>query len=96
VATDECQPTDKKLPRVFRTVWIRFGTPLPLDHYAGREHDRLVLRQVADELMYEIRELSGYAYVDTYATKSKDGAGGHDHPEATAVITPVEQHQLAS
>ena len=96
VATDECQPTDKKLPRFFRTVWIRFGTPLPLDHYAGREHDRLVLRQITDELMYEIRELSGYAYVDTYATKSKDGAGGHDHPAATAVITPVEQHQLAS
>jgi 1-acyl-sn-glycerol-3-phosphate acyltransferase len=71
VATDECQPTDKKLPRLFRTVWIRFGTPLPLEHYAGREHDRLVLRQVADELMYEIRELSGYEYVDVYATKSR-------------------------
>jgi 1-acyl-sn-glycerol-3-phosphate acyltransferase len=78
VGTDECQPTDKKLPRVFRTVHIRFGEPLPVEHYADREHDRLVLRQVTDELMYEIRELSGYEYVDTYATKKQDEV---DHPE---------------
>jgi 1-acyl-sn-glycerol-3-phosphate acyltransferase len=42
-----------------------------LEHYAGREHDRLVLRQITDELMYEIRELSGYEYVDVYATKQR-------------------------
>ena len=28
VGTDECQPTDKKLPRLFRTVHVRFGAPL--------------------------------------------------------------------
>jgi len=77
VATDECQPTDKKLPRLFKTVWVRFGTPVPIEHYAGHEHDRLVLRQITDELMYEIRELSGYEYEDTYATKAKDKV---DHP----------------
>src|SRR5829696_6493441 len=71
VGTDECQPTDKKLPRVFRTVWIRFGTPLPVAHYADRPDERLVLRQVTDELMFEIRELSGYEYVDQYMTKGK-------------------------
>ncbi len=89
VATDECQPTDKKLPRVFRTVWIRFGTPLPMAHYAGREHDRLVLRQITDELMYEIRELSGYEYVDDYATKQR---AENDNPEmipGPAVLTRI-------
>jgi 1-acyl-sn-glycerol-3-phosphate acyltransferase len=91
VATDECQPTDKKLPRLFRTVWIRFGTPLPLEHYAGREHDRLVLRQVADELMYEIRELSGYEYVDSYMTKKREET---DQPEL--VPNPAVLHRLAS
>jgi 1-acyl-sn-glycerol-3-phosphate acyltransferase len=74
VGTDECQPTDRKLPRVFRTVWIRFGSPLPVAHYADRADERLVLRQVTDELMYEIRELSGYDYEDTYATKSRERA----------------------
>ena len=91
VGTDECQPTDKKLPRLFRTVWIRFGAPLPLGHYADREHDRLVLRQIADELMYEIRELSGYQYVDSYATKSREEAGAHDYPAAPVVVTPLER-----
>ncbi len=91
VATDECQPTDKKLPRLFRTVWIRFGTPLPLEHYAGRDHDRLVLRQVADELMYEIRELSGYEYVDSYMTKKREET---DQPEL--VPNPAVLQRLAS
>src|SRR5512133_2882250 len=46
VGTDECQPTDAKLPRLFRKLTIRFGPPISTDHYAGREQDRLVLRQI--------------------------------------------------
>jgi 1-acyl-sn-glycerol-3-phosphate acyltransferase len=63
------QPIDSKLPRLFRTVRIRFGEPIELSHYQGRHDDRLALRDVADEVMYEITQLSGYEYVDTYATK---------------------------
>jgi 1-acyl-sn-glycerol-3-phosphate acyltransferase len=91
VGTDECQPTDKKLPRLFRRVRIRFGPPLPVAHYQGRGDDRMVLRQITDELMYEIRELSGYEYVDTYATKKKEQV---DHPEL--VPEPAVITQLAS
>jgi 1-acyl-sn-glycerol-3-phosphate acyltransferase len=89
VATDECQPTDKKLPRLFRTVWIRFGAPLPLEHYAGHDNDRLVLRQITDELMYEIRELSGYEYVDVYATKSRAEADEPEMVPGPAVLTRI-------
>lgn len=87
VATDECQPTDKKLPRLFRTVWIRFGPQLPVAHYADRADDRLVLRQITDELMYEIRELSGYDYVDVYATKKHADADATEMVPGPAVIT---------
>ncbi len=90
VGTDECQPTDKKLPRPFRKVTIRFGPPLSMEHYAAREHDRLVLRQITDELMFEIGELSGYEYRDTYASKS-DAPGGHDFPDAATVVSRIEQ-----
>jgi len=86
VGTDECQPTDKKLPRLFRTVWIRFGTPLPVAHYEDRADERLVLRQVTDELMFEIRELSGYEYVDQYMQKAKESTDDGSVPEP-AVIT---------
>ena len=88
VGTDECQPTDAKLPRLFRKLTIRFGPPLSMDHYAGREHDRLVLRQITDELMFEIGELCGYEYRDTYAGKS-DVPGGHDFEDKTTEVAKL-------
>ncbi len=88
IGSDECQPTDARLPRLFKRVTIRFGPPISMDHYAGREHDRLVLRQITDELMFELCELSGYEYRDTYASKS-DAPGGHDFPEAKAEVAKL-------
>jgi 1-acyl-sn-glycerol-3-phosphate acyltransferase len=88
VGTDECQPTDRLLPRLFRTVWIRFGPPIEAARGRGGD-DRLRLRQITDELMYEIHDLSGYAYVDTYAARTDADAGGHDHVEPPAVVAPL-------
>lgn len=69
VGTDECQPTDKKLPRPFRNVSVRFGPPISAERYAVSE-DGLALRQMTDEVMFEIVQLCGcYEYHDTYATK---------------------------
>jgi len=56
-----------------RPVEVRFGAPLDLRRYAGREHDRFVLRSATDELMYEIMQLSGQEYVDAYAARVKSG-----------------------
>jgi 1-acyl-sn-glycerol-3-phosphate acyltransferase len=89
VGTDECQPADRKLPRVFRTVWVRFGTPVRAERSGPAGDDRLLLRQITDEVMYEVRELSGYTYVDTYASRTDADTGGHDVVEAPAVITPL-------
>jgi 1-acyl-sn-glycerol-3-phosphate acyltransferase len=36
------------------------------------EGDRFVLRSITDEIMYELMQLSGQEYVDTYATKAKE------------------------
>jgi 1-acyl-sn-glycerol-3-phosphate acyltransferase len=69
IGSDECQPTDKKLPRLFKRVTIRFGEPIQPQRYAGREDDALALRHMTDELMFEIVGLCGYEYRDTYATK---------------------------
>ena len=89
IGTDECQPTNAKLPRLFRKVTIRFGPPLSMGHYRDRSDDRLVLRQITDELMFEIGELSGYEYRDTYAGKS-DAPGGHDFPDPATVVSRLE------
>ena len=71
VGTDKVQPKDAKFPRITGRpkVNVRFGTPIDTTRYEGREADRLVLRSVTDELMYEIMQLSGQEYVDEYASR---------------------------
>jgi 1-acyl-sn-glycerol-3-phosphate acyltransferase len=83
IGTDEINPIGRKLPRLFRTVSIRFGSPITADRYAGREQDPLVLRQLTDEVMFELRQLSGYEYVDTYATKKAEDVPVEPVPLAT-------------
>ena len=69
------------MPKLFRHVTVRFGEPIDPARYAGREHDRMALRELTDEVMYEICQLSGYEYVDTYATKQAE-----DIPTETARV----------
>ncbi len=72
IGTDEVQPVDKRMPRLFRRVTIRFGEPLDPERYGDYEQEHLALRELTDEVMYEIGQLSGYEYVDTYATKKAE------------------------
>ena len=81
VGTDDVQPIDSRMPKLFRRVTIRFGEPIDPARYAGRENDRMTLRELTDEVLYEIAQLSGYEYVDTYATKTAE-----DIPTDTAHI----------
>jgi 1-acyl-sn-glycerol-3-phosphate acyltransferase len=72
VGTRKIQPPDAKLPRPFKRAQIRFGRPIDVCRYADRADDRLVLRQIIDEVMFEIRSLTGQDYVDEYATKKAE------------------------
>lgn len=69
IGSEACQRPDAKLPTPFKRVHIRFGSPIDVARYADRSDDRIILRQITDEVMFEIRNLSGQEYVDTYATK---------------------------
>jgi 1-acyl-sn-glycerol-3-phosphate acyltransferase len=71
VGTEKVQPKDAKFPRITGRpkVHVRFGKPIEVERYAGRETDRLVLRSVTDEIMYEIMQLSGQEYKDEYASR---------------------------
>ena len=70
--TLEVQPPDASMPRPFRMMRVRIGRPIDTARYADRAGDRMALRQITDEVMYEIRGLSGQEYVDTYATKTSE------------------------
>jgi len=72
IGSREVQPPEVKAPRPFKKVQIRFGRPIDVTRYAERADDRMVLRQIIDEVMFEIRELSGQEYVDEYATKKAE------------------------
>ena len=84
MGTEECQPVDKKLPRLFRKVSIRFGTPIPPERYRD-DTEGLALRQLTDEVMFEIVQLcEHYEYRDTYATKRAE-----DLPTELARVAPL-------
>jgi 1-acyl-sn-glycerol-3-phosphate acyltransferase len=59
------------MPRLRIRPGVRFGRPLDFSRYYGMARDRVVLRAVTDEIMYELMKLSGQEYVDEYAAKGK-------------------------
>jgi 1-acyl-sn-glycerol-3-phosphate acyltransferase len=80
VGTREAQPIGQVRPNVFTPVTVRIGRPLQFDRHE-RGDDPLVLRQVTDEVMFEIRALSGQDYVNHYAKR--------DDPEALPPAEPT-------
>lgn len=71
IDTEKVMPIGKRLPKV-RRIGIIIGEPLDFSRFEGMEGDRFVLRSVTDELMYELRALSGQVYDDVYASSVKE------------------------
>ena len=71
IGTREIQPPDQTLPTLFRKATIKFGKPIDTARYAHRIGDRALYREITDELMFEIQELCGLEYEDTYAGAKK-------------------------
>jgi 1-acyl-sn-glycerol-3-phosphate acyltransferase len=61
---------------------VKFGQPIHPQRYLERGGDHLVLREMTDELMFEIRELTGQEYRNVYATKKAESL-----PTEQAVIS---------
>ena len=71
IDTEKVQPIGTRLPRV-RRVGIVYGKPLDFSRFDGMEGDRIVLRAVTDEIMYELKKISGQEYFDQYASTVKE------------------------
>lgn len=65
--TEKIQPTGTVVPKVMRVEMV-FGEPMTFE---GDSADLQYLREVTDEIMGKIQELSGQEYVDAYAVKAK-------------------------
>jgi 1-acyl-sn-glycerol-3-phosphate acyltransferase len=66
--TEKIQPTGKVIPKIMRVKMV-FGEPM---FFEGDSSDLLYLRDVTDQIMKKIQEMSGQEYVDIYASRRKD------------------------
>jgi 1-acyl-sn-glycerol-3-phosphate acyltransferase len=68
IGTDEMQKPEDPITvmRFGKDVTVRVGKPIRVDRYASRPDQALAPRQMTDDLMYEISQLSGQTYVDEY------------------------------
>lgn len=72
VGTKEIQPPDAKFPKFGGHVSIRVGKPVLPERYTHRSDDHLLLREMTDEVMFEIQSLTGQQYRNVYASKRLD------------------------
>jgi 1-acyl-sn-glycerol-3-phosphate acyltransferase len=71
IGSFEVQPPGQKMPKR-GPVAVKFGPPMDLARYDGRKRNARLYREITDDIMRAIRDLSGQEYVDSYATDEKD------------------------
>jgi len=84
--TDQIQPPDAKFPKLRKECTIKIGRPIRMDRYRDRADDRLVLRQITDEVMFEIRDLTGQDYRNVYAGKTVESDAENLEPAKVATV----------
>jgi len=88
--TADIQPPDAKLPKLFRSCRIEIGRPVRPDRYQNRPDKHLALRSMTDEVMFEIREMTGQHYVDRYAGTPAEVTEPAVAAHPASVTDPVE------
>ena len=82
IGTREIQPPDTFMPKIGLSCTVKFGRPVSPARYMARSDDHMVLRELTDEVMFEIRDLTGQEYRNVYATKRAQSL-----PAETAVVS---------
>ena len=82
--TDLIQPPDAKAPKLFKECSIVFGRPIKPTRYRREPEMHRACRSMIDEVMFDIREMTGQVYKNVYAGKTADG-----EPVITARVAGV-------
>lgn len=90
VGTELIQPPDAPFPKLFMPATFHFGAPIRVDRHKHRQDDRMLLREITDEVMFEIRELTGQQYVHQYATRTAEVAQAPTAPVNATIDTARE------
>lgn len=72
--TDVIQPPDAKLPKVRQECTISIGRPVKPERYLRMNEAHLACRAMIDEVMFEIREMTGQEYRNVYAGTSTESS----------------------
>jgi 1-acyl-sn-glycerol-3-phosphate acyltransferase len=75
----------------FGRVTVRFGKPMDFSRFEGLAGNRFIERAVADEVIYELMELSGQEYVDVYAATVKNRGTDSTDQESTDEATRIPE-----
>jgi 1-acyl-sn-glycerol-3-phosphate acyltransferase len=86
IGTREVQPIGQVKPNIFRPITIRIGAPMDFSRFYDKPTDPKILRQITDEIMYELRSLSGQEYVHEYAKRKATDEDALE-PERTPQLT---------
>lgn len=88
--TREVLPKGKKMPNRGQ-VEVRFGTPMDFASRHKSKSERLLLRSITDEVMFEIAALSGQEYLDSYSNQANaHTAALEDFAESRIRMAEVE------
>ncbi len=89
VGTDHIQPIDAKLPKLGKECTITIGRPIRPERYRGRGPEHLAWRSMTDEVMYEIREMTGQPYHNVYS-----GQAESEQLEPSKVATVADAERI--
>lgn len=93
--TDEIQPIGSNVPKLRKSCRIEIGRPIRPERYAGRGAEHLAWRSMMDEVMFEIRDMTGQTYHNVYSGEREET----DHEPSrvgTVADEPVPERELVS
>jgi 1-acyl-sn-glycerol-3-phosphate acyltransferase len=93
VGTDLIQPPGASFPKLRRSCSIEIGHPVTPERYTNRGAEHLAWRSMMDEVMFEIREMTGQEYVHHYSGEVPDEAIGQVLPGRVATVTDISPPQ---
>jgi 1-acyl-sn-glycerol-3-phosphate acyltransferase len=91
VGTDDIQPPDAKVPKLFRSCSITIGRPIRPERYTSSTDPHMAWRSMIDEVMFEVQSMTGQVYKNVYAGKTADS-----EPITTAKVGHVQDQQAVS
>ncbi len=91
VGTNDIQPPDAKVPKLFRSCSITIGRPVRPERYTSSNDPHMAWRSMIDEVMFEVQSMTGQVYKNVYAGRTADS-----EPITTAKVGHVQDQQTVS